>query len=305
MRLCCARYRLTLEQLKQVPRTLAIVNTNTPLQLDKTMTETLFTMLKYRQPVIITAAAMAGTTAPVTLAGTLAVANAEILATIVLAQMYAPEAPVIYGSQSSNADMASCAMAIGSPEGALCYQYCAELAHFYGLPCRTGGCLTDARAVDAQAGYESMLTYLACRQSRADLIFQAAGIVSGYLAVSYEKLIVDFEIIDIVNRYLKGIVVSEDEIPETLIHDVGQGGNFLTEGHTLRHCRSAAMIPNISIRGNDQTADALTKNIYKRMQKLLSKYKLPEIPAYIEEDMRKVLRTCGVDEQMIHQLDQF
>ncbi len=302
-RLCMARFGLTEEELKAEPHTMAIVNTNTPLQLDVTMTETLFAMLKYRQPVVITAAAMAGTTSPATLAGTIAIANAEVLAAITLAQMYAPGAPVIYGSQSSNADMASCAMAIGSPEGALCYRYAALLAHKYGLPCRAGGSLTDALALDMQAGWESMLTCLASRESGVDVMFQSAGITAGYLAVSFEKLIADFEIIDAVEQYLGGVRTEAEELPLELIRQTGPGGDFLAAEHTLRHCRNAAMTPHISVRGNSGGSAALGRRVERRMDQLLQKYQGPELSEETTDRMRQTLHQYGVAWEEISRLD--
>lgn len=109
---------------------------------------------------------MAGSTAPVTLAATIALTNAEVLCAIALAQMVRPGTPVLYASQSTTSDMRNGAIAIGSPEGALCYKYCARLAKFYGLPCRGGGALSDAKIMNTQAGYESMITYMACCQNK-------------------------------------------------------------------------------------------------------------------------------------------
>ena len=102
-----AFYGVGEEEMQKTPYVMNGVNTNTPLQFDKKMTETLFTFARHRLPVLIAAASMAGTTAPVTLAGNLAVTNAEVIAVIALAQMYAPGTPILYGSQSTNADMST------------------------------------------------------------------------------------------------------------------------------------------------------------------------------------------------------
>lgn len=304
IQMCCARYGLSPEELKNDPRLFSIINTNTPLQLDVNMTETLFTVLKYRQPVSVTAAAMSGTTAPITLAGTIAMVNAEVIAGIALSQMYAPGAPVVYGSQSSNADMATCAMAIGSPEGALCYKYCAEMARFYGIPSRAGGALTDAKAVNAQAGYESMLTYHACHQNGVNMIFQSAGIMESYLAASFEKMIVDFEIIDAVNRYDRELEINEETIPEELIREVGPGGQYLLEEHTFEYCKKEPMLPNISVRGEKpDAAKAFDRNIENRMNELLINYRRPEIGADALGRMRKILLDKGIEASYIDMLD--
>lgn len=300
MRMACARFGVTAEELKEKPRICTIANTNTPLLLDKNMTETIFTMAKYGQPVIIASAAMAGTTSPVTLAGTIAIVNAEIIAAVALAQMVSPGAPVIYGSQSTAADMATCSIAIGSPEGALCYKYCAEMARFYGIPSRGGGSLTDAKTLNAQAGYEAMLTCMACKESGINIMTQSAGIMNSYLAVSYEKLITDFEIISFVNRYLRDIEVNEETIPMDLIRELKQEGQYLTEEHTLEFCRKELCIPGISVRGPQaDPAGQFDKNIEKRIGRLLEMYQKPKVEAGILEALRDLLTGFHVPETYI------
>ena len=201
---------------------MAIVNTITPLMFDIKMTETLFTFGKYHQPMTIAPAAMAGTTSPITLAGTIAMANAEAIATTALAQMNAPGTPIIYGSATTTADMRSGSIAIGAPEGALCYGYAPQLARFYGLPCRAGGSLTDAKMADAQAGYEAMMNYTMCRRNGVNLIYHSAGVLNSYLDFSFEKMIMDFEVIDYVDRIMRDIVVDDETIPLDLIDDIAR-----------------------------------------------------------------------------------
>lgn len=298
------RYGVTEEELQAKPRIMTIVNTDTPLQFDINMTETMFTFLQHRQPVCVAAAAMAGTTSPVTLGGTIAMTNAEVISALVLAQMYAPGAPVIYGSQSTNADLRSAAIAIGSPEGALCYKYCGEMAQFYGIPSRAGGCLTDAKQVNVQAGYESMLTYYACREGKVNAIFQSAGILNSYLAASFEKMITDFEIIDFADRYLKEFEINDETVPIELIKELGPGEQYLTEDHTLEYCRLETLTPNISTRGPmADPSGALDRNIEKRMQKLLDSYQAPEIAEETKEAMRELLRNCGISDQDIQNME--
>lgn len=300
IRMTCIKFGVTPEQLKEKPRLCTIANTNTPLLLDKNMTETIFTMAKYNQPVIIASAAMAGTTSPVTLAGTLAIVNAEVIASVALAQMVSPGTPVIYGSQSTGADMATCSIAIGSPEGALCYKYCAEMAKFYGIPSRAGGSLTDAKLLNAQAGYEAMLTCMACRESGINIMTQSAGIMNSYLAVSYEKLITDFEIISFVNRYLRDIEVNDETIPMELIREMKQEGQYLTEEHTLEFCRKELCIPSISVRGpHEDPAGQFDRNIEKQLHRLEETYQKPELPDQAAEAIRKMLLDTGIAEQYI------
>lgn len=301
-----AFWGISKEEMAKRPCVLNCVNTNTSLQFDRNMTETLFAFARYRQPVVIAAAAMAGTTSPVTMAGHLAVVNAEVIAVIALSQMFAPGTPVLYGSQSTNADMGTCAIAIGSPEGALCYRYCAEMARFYGVPSRGGGSLTDAKSLDVQAGYESMLTYHTCRDSGVNLVLQSAGILESYLSVSFEKMIVDFEIIDMVERYKRDLAIDEERLAIDLIDEVGPGGQYLLEEHTFEFCRKEPFIPKVSVRGLHQDpAGAYMENIRKRLDEMLDAYQRPKIDGAVIEKMQKILSGAGVPAQVIQYLDRY
>lgn len=292
------------EEFKKYPRLITLINTVTPLQLTNVMTESLFQFVKNRQPVIIGSLGQAGSTSPVTLAGSIALSNAEILAGIALCQMISPGTPVVYGCETTTADMRSGATAIGAPEGAICYNQAGKMAKFYGIPCRAGGCLSDAKKVDVQAGYESMITFMACRQGDVNFMIHAAGIMDAYASMSYEKLIVDFEVIDFVNRYHRWFDINEETIPEELIDEVGQDGVYLTEDHTFEYCRTEPLTPEISVRGTvEDPGHALENNIQKKIDRMLNEYKQPELDPAIIDQMHEILKGRGVDAELISKLE--
>ena len=278
------------------PCMFTIVNTNSPLQLDPVMTETLLAFAERGQPVAVSASAMAGTTGPITLAGTIAVANAEALATIALAQMANPGVPTVYGSQSVTSDMATGGMAAGAPESALCFKYGAHMAKFYNLPSRGGGCVTDAKVVNGQSGYESMLTYLATAGAGTNYIIHSAGIMDSYACMSYEKLIMDFEINRVVARFLKGVDVTPDSLQEDMINEVGPGGNYMMQRHTLKCCRKVTFLPEIGVRGNvANPGRQFEMNIEKKMTSMLAGYQQPQLPEAVDEELRNYLKDQGID----------
>jgi len=293
------------EGLPEKPRILTIVNTNSPLEYHAVMLDTLFIFAEYGQPIVIAAAAMAGTTAPITMAGAMALVNAEILSGIALTQMIRPGTPVIYASQTSNADMRNCFMAIGSPEGAMSYEVCALMAKYYGLPCRGGGALTDALTVGAQSGYESMMNYLVCCQSKINLIIHSAGIMNSYGAVSYEKLMCDFEIISMVDRFLNGMDFDADAVPFELIKSVGHGGEYMTSNHTLKHCREAAFEPKLSLRGNSKGYGQFSQNISEMLKNSLESYKRPDIDAHKLKALEVMLNKEGVDQELLDSIKSY
>lgn len=290
--------------LAEKPRCLTIVNTNTPLQFDTNMLETMMVFNKYKQPVVIAAASMAGTTAPMTLAGTIALTNAEVLAGIAVAQMINKGTPVIYGSQSTTSDMKTGSIAIGAPEGALAYQYAARLAKSYGLPCRGGGTLTDAKTLSVQAGYESMLTLLASYSAKTNLIFQSSGIMDSYNAMCYEKFIIDLEIIGMVRRYIDGVKVDAETLAVDEVAEAGIAGQFLTSGHTMKHFRKEPFLPDISLRGavNGDPSAKLMDNIKIKKDKLLASYCRPQMSPEVQRKLVEYLIKCGYDSQLIESL---
>jgi trimethylamine--corrinoid protein Co-methyltransferase len=230
------------------PVTVGAISSLTPLGYTVEMTEAIIEYARWRQPALISAAAMAGLTAPITLAGLLAVQNAELLAGITLAQLVNPGTPVIYGSTSTNADMKTGSLAIGSPENALIVTAVAQLGRFYGLPHRGGGALTDAHTPDARAGYESMQNLLAAVNSGMDFVLHAAGILGSFISFSFEKFVLDDEMCGMVRRYRRGFDVTPETLAYAVIDKVGPGGNYLMEPHTLQRYRTEFWQPTIGDR---------------------------------------------------------
>lgn len=264
------------------PVTVGLINSLSPLGYSTEMLEALVAYARAGQPTIIAALMMAGSTGPITLAGVLGAQTAELLAGVALAQLLNPGTPVLLGSTSTNIDMKSGALAIGSPELSQMVAAHAQLARHYGLPCRSGGALTDASYPDAQAGFESMLGLLTTVNSGVDFVLHSAGILSSYLAFSYEKFVMDDEMCGMVRRLGQGITVE----PETLAYDVvanaGPGGNYLMDMHTVKRCRTEFWRPNLVDRGGLEAwmqSGRLTAvdRARARWQKLVAEHEDPEL----------------------------
>lgn len=293
------RFGYTEAELKDHCILIGLSNPNSPLLGTDDMVETIFAFGKHRQAVVIAPAAMAGTTSPMTIAGTIATTNAEAIACVALAQMANPGTPVIMGSASTVADMRTAGIAIGAPESALCVKYSAQLAHFYGVPCRGGGTLTDAKAFNPQAAYEGTLVYTASREGGINLMLHSAGVLNGYLSMSWDKMILDFEIQDYVDRYFDDIEINAETIPEDLIDEIGCGGEYLTSDHTYDYMRIDPMLPHISARGTELDPDNFYKNIDRRIVELLEAYQKPEVPADRVAEMQEMLRKVGIEDSII------
>jgi len=274
---------------------LGLINSLSPLGYSTEMLDVLLEYAKARQPMVIAALAMAGSTGPVTLAGMLAMQSAELLAGIVLTQLISPGMPVVFGSTSTNIDMRSGALCIGSPELSQMVAAHAQLARFYGIPSRSGGSLTDASYPDAQAGFESMMGLLTTANSGVDFVLHAAGIVSSYLAFSYEKFVLDDEMCGMVRRLRRGVVVNPETLAYDVIAKVGSGGNYLMEDHTVERCRTEFWKPGVCDRGGLEAwmtagrQDAVARARI-RWQKLLRDHKDPELDPVIDRQLQAYLQ---------------
>jgi trimethylamine--corrinoid protein Co-methyltransferase len=287
------------ENAAERPATLGVISSLTPLGYSREMTGAIVTYAREGQALLVANLAMAGSTAPITLAGMLAMQNAEMLAGIVLSQLVRPGTPVIYGTTSTNIDMRSGALAIGSPE--LAQVVCAhqQLVRFYGLPSRGSGALTDANYPNAQAGLESMMGMLTVVNSGADFVLHAAGILSSYLAFSREKFVIDDEICGRVRQFHRPIIVDDETLAYDSIARVGPGGHFLMEDQTVERCRTEFWRPEVSDRtGLDEWLQAGKPDIVtrarERWQHLVGAHEDPpldsttarQLKAYLEEETR-------------------
>ena len=276
--------------------TMGVISSLTPLGYSREMAGAILTYAQEGQALLMANLAMAGSTAPVTLAGLLAMQNAELLAGIVLTQLVVPGTPIIFGTTSTNIDMRSGSLAIGSPELAQVTAAHMQLARFYGLPSRGSGALTDANYPNAQAGLESMMGMLTTVNSGADFVLHAAGILSSYLAFSYEKFVLDDEICGRARRFHRPLVVDADTLAYETIARVGPGGHFLMEDETLKRCRTEFWAPEVSDRsGLDEWIEAGRQDSVararERWQQLVAAHKDPpldgvtarQLEAFVEE----------------------
>lgn len=242
-----------LEEIRRKPNIYAIANPLSPLTYNREQLEGMILYAKAGLPVAVSSCIQAGMTGPATLAGTLVQLNAEILAGITNPGTGKPWNPVLYGVISSITDPRRGGMPYGAIELGLLSAAGAQMAKFYGLPCRGSGGATDACALDMQAGYESALTALLPAQAGADLILYGVGALESALTASYEKVIIDNEVLGMVKRMLRGIEVDEKAMAVDIIHEIGPGGYFLAHRQTLEALPKDHFIPRL---GNRMRYDA-------------------------------------------------
>lgn len=280
--------------MAEKPCVLSIPCSLTPLCYDDRMLGAMIEYAKAGQPQMINSLTIAGATAPATLAGALVVQNAEILAGIVLTQLVREGTPVVYASGSSSADMRTGALAVGAPEMAIHNAMAAQMARFYGIPSRAVGALTDAKLPDAQAGYESMMNLSMAQNSGVNIILHAAGALETINCVSYEKFIIDDEMVGMVKRIGRGIETDADALAVDVIQSTGPGGQFLDKPHTFKHCRSEFFQAQLSDRNSyDQWTANGAQTTYQRAnakwKDVLANYKAPDFPKSLEKDLNQYM----------------
>lgn len=221
------------------PVTGDVINVNSPLRYDDRMLGGLITFARAGQVTFVTPFILAGAMSPVTMAAALAQQNAEVLSGIALTQLVRPGAPVIYGGFTTNADMKSGSPSFGTPEGAWALLAGGQLARRYGLPYRASGNLTNSKAPDAQAAYESAWTLWPAVMAHTNLIVHAAGWTDGGLTASMEKFVIDLENVAMFHAYLAGFEVDAASLALETIAAVGPGGHHFGTEHTQARYRDA------------------------------------------------------------------
>ena len=277
----------------------AVINTNSPLQLDIPMAEGLITMAEYGQCNIITPFTLSGAMSPVTIAGALAQQHAEAMAGVILTQIVRPGAPVMYGGFTSHVDMKTGAPAFGTPEYAQAAQASGQLARLLNLPFRSSN-VTAANDVDAQAAYESMMSLWGTAMGGANLVMHAAGWLNGGLTASFEKLMIDAELLQMMAAYGEPFAVTPETLALDAIRDVGPAGHFFGTAHTLQRYETAFYQPLISnwdnydtwLERGKETAPIKANRLWKQ---LLAEYQQPPIDPSTDEALKDFVARRKLD----------
>ena len=278
------------EEMQARPRFFAGCSAVSPLQMAKLQLEGLFQFAEYRQPVVIGPEAMAGATAPVTLAGLLAQHNAEVLAHVTLAQVIAPGTPVAYGCASTIADMATGNVAQGAVEAGLITAATAQLARYYGLPSRTLGGTTDAKTLDLQCVLERVANLAPPLLAGVHFVV-CAGTLESITTESHALLVLDDEIAGMLLRLARGIEVNENTLALELIKEVGWAGNYLAQRHTAQNFRREHFLPKLLPRDVRQTweekgAKTTLDLAREKVRAILAKHEPRQLDPAVEQELQ-------------------
>ena len=277
----------TREELIDDPSVLTIISVNSPRRFDEAMSDGLMAMSEFGQAVVVTPFTLMGAMTPVTLAAALTQQNAEALSGIVLTQLVRPGAPVVYGAFTSNVDMRSGAPAFGTPENARATLAAGQLARLYSLPYRASNS-SASNVVDAQAAYESQMSIWSSVMGHANLVYHGAGWMEGGLTASFEKIVLDVEMLQMMARTIQPIIVNEAEIALEAIAETPTGGHFFGSPHTLERYETAFYQPLLSNWQNYENWEIAggrnaTERATEIWQQALETYEQPALDPAIRE----------------------
>ena len=291
------------ETLKSEPSIITVVNTNSPLRVDGSMLDGLMEMAQNGQPTIVTPFTLSGAMCPITIAGALAQQTAEALGVIMLSQIVNPGAPMVYGGFTSNADMRSGSPAFGTPEYTRAAFASGQLARRYNLPFRSSN-TNASNCVDAQAALESQMSLWGAVMGHAQIIKHAAGWLEGGLCASFEKFIIDIDMLQMMAKTLQPIEVNESTLALDAIKEAGHGGHFFATAHTMANYTTAFHEPMVSDWSNYETWEENGKlTAYQRANKVyrqkLKEYQPPDmdestrstLEAYVDERREEIRST--------------
>jgi trimethylamine---corrinoid protein Co-methyltransferase len=279
------------EEFESRPRLFTNINSSSPLKHDWPMLDGAMRFARRGQPVIVTPFTLAGAMAPVTMAGAVVQSIAEALAAIALLQVIRPGLACMIGTFTSNVDMKSGAPAFGTPEYVRATQMTGQMARFYGLPLRASNACAS-NAPDGQAMWESVMSLWSAVQSGVNLVYHAAGWLEGGLIASYEKFVMDCEVLQQFQRYFEPALTdtSPGALAVDAIADVGPHGHFFGADHTQSRYTSAFYAPFLSDWRNYEAwaeAGALTteQRANRTWKAILAEYQPPPMDEAVREEL--------------------
>jgi trimethylamine---corrinoid protein Co-methyltransferase len=258
------------------------VNTNSPLLVDKVVTQAAEAYCGTGQGIIAVPFILSGAMGPVTTAAAIAQALAEAMIVGAYTQLVRPGAPFVLGNFLSSMNLRSGAPTFGMPEPLMSNLVVGQLARRLNLPLRCGGALTASKVPDFQAAAESADSMLSTVLGGANYVLHAAGWLEGGLATGYEKLVLDADRLGAYEVLLRGFDTDDDSVGRDAYGDVEPGGHFLGSAHTLGHYTSAFYEAQLSDSNSveqweEQGSKDAQRRAYERWNRLLADYEPPPL----------------------------
>jgi trimethylamine--corrinoid protein Co-methyltransferase len=282
-----------MDELAQKPILLGIASPNSPLRLARHDLDVIRQFVKHRLPITILNCTLSGATSPVTLAGTLVQTFAEILSMTVVAQLLNPGNPVILGFCPACIDMKTANATFGCPENALVSVSGTQMLHYYNLPSWCCASEVDAILPDAQAGYETVWNTLLPLIAGMNVI-SGTGHLGAAAGGSFEKLVIDNEILGGIKRILRGVEINSETLAVDIINSIGPGGHYLAHKHSREHLRNERWFPKISYKSNVEEWKKNRVDLWKQakneVMEILSTHQPEPLDKEIEERIKNITK---------------
>ncbi|TGE39206.1 trimethylamine methyltransferase [Desulfosporosinus fructosivorans] len=275
-----------LKNLQEKPFIFNYCEPISPLAHPNESTEKLYISAENRIPVVYMPYCMMGGTSPMSFAGTLAQCNADMLTGLVITQLVSEGAPFIYGSMPSVFDMRTTIGSYGAPEFHLLVAASSDLAAYYGIPFfGTAGC-TDAKVLDEQAVVETTMELFSTMLSKANIVHDV-GVMDHCNSVSPELVVLADEIIEGLKHYTQGVQVNTEELALDVIKEVGPGGHFLTNIHTLNNFKKV-WYPSLFSRDMQNSNESQVKGkVREKIRSIMESHLVPQLDATILMELEK------------------
>lgn len=281
-----------MEKFRERPFLNIFVCPTSPLTMVKDCCEIIMTAASLGTGIAILPMALAGATAPATLAGTIVSHNAEMMAALVLAQLSQKGARCICCSLSTIMDLKLMVGAVGSPELGLLSAALTQMARFYNLPSWVGAGLSDSKVPDAQVGYEFATNALLAALSGANIVY-GAGALESALTIDYAKLIMDAEAMHHIRKIINGVQITPESLALDIIHEVGPGGEFLTHEHTFSHLKEQSQVSVFNRQTRTAWEAAGRKDAaeiaYEKAKQILENHRVAPLPQGSAEEVCRII----------------
>ena len=267
------------------------VNTNSPLLVDKVVTEAIDVYCGRGQGIVVVPFILTGAMGPVSTAASVAQAMTEAMMVCAFAQLVRPGAPFVMGNFLSSMSLKSGAPTFGMPEPVLSNYVIGQMARRLKLPLRCGGSLTASKIEDAQAAYETADSMHSTMLAGSNFTLHAAGWLEGGLATGYEKLIMDADRLGSYQKVLsKGLELDDNALARDAYMQVEAGGHFLGSDHTMRNYQDAFYEPALSDSENVESWEEngskdMRQRAYERWNQMLTDYEPPAMDEAKKEEL--------------------
>jgi len=278
------------DSLVKKPIVSDMICTVSPLTIDMSALTTVLTFVREGLPVSSTSMPLAGATAPMTPAGTLALANAEVIGTTAILEAFHQGTPIIYAALPSMIDPRTGMYRAAAPEAIWMRIAAAQIADRYRIPHMVGGVNSASKAANIQDGYEKAMTATLSRLVGADM-FTGFGLLDSATALALDQLIVDSQICEHVAQALSDRPIDDETLAFDLIAKVGPQGHFLAEKHTLKHA-AEVWRPILSradkVSGADQ--DAMVAGAKKRVHEILKTHQASPLDGSVLKKIEEIVK---------------